>query len=261
MRARWKLGAVLALIILVFPLAVVGAQGGGGNPQNGGELFVENCAVCHGIDGQGRVGASLNNFPGIDVDAALTQIVSNGIQGSVMPAWAEANGGPLTSDQIGDIVAYIQASFAGNEPIEPLPEYSPPEIAPLPNVEGDPSQGAVVFEENCTMCHGESGQGYLGASLAKNWASNQPAVFIRDVVRSGLPGTIMPAWSTANGGPLSDDQIDDVSAYVLTLSPDVQREPTPQAVSGPLNLTTSLIILAGLAILVLLVVVFYYRRA
>lgn len=261
MKVVWKYGAIFALILLLIPLASVGAQGGDGDPERGGELYVEFCAVCHGVNGQGRVGASLQNFPGIDVGAALEQTISDGIPGSVMPAWAESNGGPLTDQQIDDIIAYIQASFAGTEPVEPLPTYQPPDIPPLPNVQGDPSQGAVVYEENCVMCHGENGRGYFGAPLAKNWASNQPAVFIRDVVRTGISGTAMPAWAMENGGPLTEDQIDDVSAFVLALSPSVLEQSTPTAAPGPLNLSTSLVLLAALAAVVIVVVVLYYRRA
>lgn len=261
MNAVWRYGAILALILAFIPSFIVGAQGGEGDPENGGELYVEYCAVCHGVDGQGRVGASLQNFPGIDAGAALEQTISDGILGSVMPAWAESNGGPLTEQQIDDIVAYIQASFAGTEPVEPLPIYNPPAIPPLPDVQGDPAQGAVVYESNCVMCHGENGRGYFGAPLAKNWASNQPAVFIRDVVSTGIQGTTMPAWAAENGGPLTEQQIENVSAYVLTLSPSVQQESTPQAQPGPLNLSTSLFLLAALAALVIVVVVLYYRRA
>lgn len=261
MKAVWKYGAILALALVFIPAFVAGAQGGEGDPEHGGELYVEYCAVCHGVDGQGRVGASLQNFPGIDVGAALEQTISDGIPGSVMPAWAESNGGPLTDQQIDDIVAYIQASFAGTEPVEPLPIYNPPDIPPLPDVEGDPAQGAVVYEGNCVMCHGENGRGYFGAPLAKNWASNQPAVFIREVVRTGIQGTSMPAWAMEYGGPLTEQQIDDVSAYVLTLSPSIQDQPPPQDETGPLNLSISVLLLAGLAAVVVVVVVLYYRRA
>ncbi len=55
------------LAIVILSIVVVGgatAQGGTGDPKRGGELYVENCAMCHGIDGQGRIGASLDSFPG-----------------------------------------------------------------------------------------------------------------------------------------------------------------------------------------------------
>lgn len=261
MKPVWKYGLAVALILLLIPLAFAGAQEGDGDPEAGGDLYVENCAVCHGVAGQGRVGANLQNFPGIDVEAALTQIIRDGIDGSVMPAWLDSNGGPLTEAQIADIVAYIRSAFGGTEPIEPLPEYDPPEMEPLPDVEGDPAQGAVVYQENCAMCHGAEGIGYFGAPLAKNWPGPEPAAFIQSVVRSGIPGTMMPAWGAEEGGPLTGEQIKDVSAYVLSLSPAMQELATPQTQEGPLGLGTSLLILAALVAIVVVIIAIYYRRA
>lgn len=236
------------------------AQAGDGDPERGGQLFVENCAVCHGADGQGRVGASLEDFPGIDVDAALRETIAEGIAGTVMPAWSDSNGGPLTDAEISDLVAYVSASIAGSDPIAPLPEYQPPPIEPLPNVEGDPSQGAVVYQANCVMCHGEAGRGRFGAPLAKSWPGNQPEVFIQQVVNRGISGSIMPAWSMAAGGPLDPDDIDNVTAFVLSLEPGA-AVPTPTPIpAGPFDMGTSLAAMAILAIALVVVLVLYYRR-
>lgn len=71
----------------------------------------------------------------------------------------------------------------------------------------------------------------------------------------------MPAWALENGGPLGDEQIDDASAFVLTLSPAVQAQSTPQAGAGPLILTASLFILAALVAAAIVIVLAYCRRA
>lgn len=240
--------------------SVVKAQAQG-DPGRGGELFVENCAVCHGVDGGGRVGASLTNFPGIEVDLTIATTIANGIEGSVMPAWSQARGGPLSDQDIADIVAYITGVFEGTEPIEPLPTYQPPPITPLPDVPGDPSAGAAVYQGNCIGCHGENGEGRFGKPLAKAWPGNQPQLFIRLVVSEGIEGTAMPPWLQRNGGPLTDVQIADVAAYVLTLQPvSTSVTPTP-APEGPLNVTISLVLFTALAVLIVIGLVVYYRRA
>jgi hypothetical protein len=59
---------------------------------------------------------------------------------------------------------------------------------------------------------------------------------------------------------LSDEQIANVAAYVLTLSPTVVATPEP-ASAGPITLTTGLIALGVLALLVIAGLVVYYRRA
>lgn len=257
-RSRWLLA--LALLLTLAVTGVAAAQEGDGDPERGGQLYIENCAVCHGEEGEGRVGASLENFPGIDVNAALRQVTAEGIPGSVMPAWSQAEGGPLTEAEIDDIVAYVSSSIAGAEPIAPVPEYVPPDIEALPEVEGDPSRGAVVYEFNCVMCHGEAGTGRFGSPLAKSWPGNQPEVFIQQVVRRGIAGSTMPAWSTENDGPLTAEQIEDVTAYVLSLEPGAAAPTPAPAPPGPFDLTTSLVALGILAIVLVGVLVLYYRR-
>jgi hypothetical protein len=72
----------------------------------------------------------------------------------------------------------------------------------------------------------------------------------------------MPAWAQDAGGPLTEEQIDDVTAYVLTLSP-VQTVPTqlPEPGEGPLGTTTSLILISVLVVAVLVGLIYYYRKA
>lgn len=258
-RGHWR-WFVVGLVALALPLGSVLAQGEG-DPDRGGELYVENCAVCHGVEGQGRAGASLEAFSGIDVSASLSTIIAQGVEGSAMPAWAQANGGPLTQEDITDIVAYIVEAFQGTEPIHPLPTYQPPPITPLPDVSGDPVLGAVVYRQNCFACHGEEGRGRFGSPLAKSWPVTQPEVYILGVVRQGIPGTTMPAWAQANGGPLSMVDIENVTSYVLTLQP-TGSAPTPQPeVEGPLDVTTTLIIVGVFGVGVVIALVLYYRRA
>lgn len=259
MRPR-RLLLLLTVPILLTSAPAALAQEGEGDPVRGGELYVENCAVCHGVEGQGRVGASLEAFPGIDPGTEIEAVVAEGVAGSLMPAWSQARGGPLSEQDIRDIAAYVVGAFGGTEPITPLPTYQPPPIASLPDVEGNSSAGAVVFQENCAMCHGEQGEGRFGLPLAKAWPGNDPEIYIRQVVRAGIAGTTMPAWVRAQGGPLTDESVANVTAYILTLEP--APVPTPiVAPPGPLGSTTTLILLAAALALLALVLVAYYRRS
>jgi cytochrome c oxidase cbb3-type subunit 3 len=257
---RVNMGVALAGALVAVGLSAGVAAAQGGDPERGGELYVENCAVCHGVDGEGRVGASLAQFPGIQVEATLVQTITRGVQGSVMPAWGEGFDGPLSEQEILDLAAYIQAAFEGTAPIEPLPTYPAQDLPPLPDVEGDPGQGAAVYQAECAVCHGTDGEGRIGAGLAKSWPASDPAAYIRQVVREGIPGTTRPAWGQAGGGPLSEDQIANVAAYVLTLSPAASATPAPSG-PGPISLTMGLIALGIVAVLVIAGLVVYYRRA
>jgi hypothetical protein len=52
---------------------------------------------------------------------------------------------------------------------------------------------------------------------------------VRTIIASGIAGSQMPAWSQANGGPLSEQDIDDLVTFILTLeetNPVEQIAPT-----------------------------------
>jgi mono/diheme cytochrome c family protein len=82
-------------------------------------LYAENCAVCHGENLQGRVGATLaKDWPSIRPDLGIRRTIAAGIQGTVMPAWSQASGGPLDEAEIDDLVAFI-LSTEGSPPHTP----------------------------------------------------------------------------------------------------------------------------------------------
>jgi len=198
------------------------AQSGSGQLQEGAELYLANCQVCHGEKGQGRVGATLaQNWPSIRPDLTIRNVITVGVPGSPMPAWSQAYGGPLSETQIESLVAYI-LSWETGQPFVYEPAWTPtphPPITPVADIEGDPNVGVLLFDENCTVCHGLTGEGRIGATLAKDWPSIRPDLTVRNVISNGVSGSVMPAWSQANGGPLTDQEIADITAYILTLPP------------------------------------------
>jgi cytochrome c oxidase cbb3-type subunit 3 len=199
--------------------------------QLGSRIFAENCAVCHGETGEGRVGATLSkNWPAIRPDLTVKTITERGIQGSPMPAWGVRYGGPLNETEVDAVVAYILSWQDGDAFIIPTRSASTmrPPITPAPDVLGDPNQGALLFDTNCVVCHGLEGEGRIGASLAKAWPSIRPDLTIKSTITQGVPNTNMPAWGQEYGGPLSNDQIDDIVSYILSRPdyPSTQAQPT-----------------------------------
>lgn len=93
------------------------------------------------------------------------------------------------------------------------------------------TRGAGIFAANCSSCHGASGQGGVGPKLAGgevlktwpnvadhvNWVHTGGAPFVGKAY--GAQGhtvpanNIMPAFGQAQGGSLTDAQIQDVVAY------------------------------------------------
>jgi mono/diheme cytochrome c family protein len=92
----------------------------------------------------------------------------------------------------------------------------------------------AVFKNDCASCHEKPGDGKYGKALydadcaicheALHRASMVPDLhnlimptnddFWRTWVAHGKPGTFMPAFSSADGGPLSDMQIASLAAYL-----------------------------------------------
>lgn len=226
----------LLLLITTFTLfATASAQGG--DVTRGKKLFDQDCAVCHGDRGQGRVGATLaKDFPGIRVNDLLKDIISNGVQGSVMPAWAKAKGGPLSDAEIDDIVAYVRslgniAPTVAAQPPATKAAAVPSPIATFPA--GDAKSGAKVFADNCALCHGANGEGRIGATLSRDWAGINVTTFLNTTIARGVSGSKMPAWSQAYGGPLTNQQVADVAAFVTTLRKTGAPPPTTVPVAVP----------------------------
>jgi mono/diheme cytochrome c family protein/plastocyanin len=133
--ARWVafLGvAIVALFVIVYYFYELGAPLGLTTPrltveeqdqqvtsvERGYNLYEANCARCHGVNGEGGIGPVLNDQ--VKLFAHLNeQYIHNvltvggryvcGNAKSVMPVWADTNGGPLNYLQIADLIAFIRA--------------------------------------------------------------------------------------------------------------------------------------------------------
>ncbi|MCS7220186.1 MAG: c-type cytochrome [Anaerolineae bacterium] len=233
----------------------------------GARLYAENCAVCHGPNGEGRVGATLaKNWPSIRPDLRVKAVIENGVAGSPMPAWSQKNGGPLSDEEIEALVAFILSwETGGPRPPLPTPAITPrPPITPAPNIEGDPNRGATLYAENCAVCHGPNGEGRVGATLAKAWPSIRPDLRIKTTIANGVAGTAMPAWSQEQGGPLSDQDINDIVAFIMTWSSAPITGPSPEPTLTPIERLRSSpgIVISGLVLVMAIIIgMIWYSRS
>lgn len=261
---------ILTASIAVFLVAVglvitVNAQQGSDSEliEQGAQIFAENCAVCHGDDGQGRVGATLaKDWPSIRPDLRIRDTIERGIPGTFMPTWGIAYGGPLNDQELDAVTAYI-LSWESGQPrlIYPTPTVDTRVVlTPLPGVEGDPNRGAQLFAGNCAVCHGDEGEGRIGANLAKPWPSVRPDLRIKASIENGVEGTFMPPWSQEQGGPLADQDINDITAYILTWSGTETAPPTQSPSIGPLTGWPVWVIFIGAFVMIIVLIVYYSRQ-
>ncbi len=168
----------------------------------GDELFSENCSSCHGDNGEGDIGPALNSRPLLEttMDEVFFNLTRTGIPSTIMPAWGQVFGGPLTDEQVDQLVAYIRSW----EPTAP----DPVEVVNLPN----PVRGATIYAQTCFICHGEKGEGSESVP-----ALNDPErlaelddVWYRRTISFGRPAKGMPTWGTV----LSPGQINDLVALL-----------------------------------------------
>ena len=114
----------------------------------------------------------------------------------------------------------VRAAEEGAE----VPEEEPAEPQPPEEIElGDADRGQQVFFQNgCNVCHGDTGEGGIGPTLAQTGFSVEQVI---DQYRK--PRGTMPAF---NADTVSDQQVADVHAWLQTLPlPDtiIAGEGTP----------------------------------
>jgi len=264
---RQRLPILLLLVFIFLAVLWIGTGSAQENPDDGtielgARLYSENCSVCHGIDGKGRVGANLDkNWPSIRPDLRVRSVIASGIPGSFMPAWSTEKGGPLSETEIDAITMYILSwQTEGPEVIYPTPTAMVREpIEAPPGITGDPNRGAVLFDQDCAVCHGQDGRGRIGATIAKDWPSIRPDLLVKSTIERGVEGTAMPAWSQEFGGPLSVEEIDNLVAYLLTMSTQpspASTSPTPSPTPEPsgIQFTLQQVIVFLFLLLVILVI-------
>jgi cytochrome c oxidase cbb3-type subunit III len=193
-------------------------------------LYAQNCAACHGAEGQGGAAIALANpvYLGIVDEKAIRKVIADGVHGTSMPAFAQSSGGMLTDKQI-DVISSEILSRWSRPGI--LNGSNPPSYAP--KAAGNAQQGEVVYGTYCKSCHGPEGQGGPKGSAITNdsflaLVSDQG---LRTIVIVGRPELGAPDWrGDVPGRPMSDQEVTDVVAWLA--SRRVQNPGQPYSASN-----------------------------
>ena len=171
----------------------------------GAPLFEQYCTICHGE----RIPAAT------EIDQAV-QIIAQGGAHVDMPVWGDV----LTTEQLDALVDYTLTASSG----------TPLEV------------GRELYQENCTPCHGEFGEGGLNPTRqgdiimpisSSDYLKTRDDFTLRSVVSQGQPNFGMSPFSTTNGGPLDDQEIDAIVAFMRAWEENPPVELPPQVVEVP----------------------------
>lgn len=92
------------------PIALPTALAVTGNAAQGALLYRAYCTDCHGNAGQGGSGPVLARvWSGVRPDLTLRATIAQGVHGTAMRGWVQAQGGPLEAPALNDLVAHLLA--------------------------------------------------------------------------------------------------------------------------------------------------------
>lgn len=152
----------------------------------GASLFSDYCSTCHG-----------ERVPAMDDIEQAREVIATGGSHETMPIWKDI----LTDEQLDALVSYTLAASQG----------SSLEV------------GQELFASNCTLCHGEFGEGGVNPARpgdiiapisSAEYLKTRDDLTLRTIIAQGQPNFGMSPFGSSFGGPLDDDEIDAIVAYM-----------------------------------------------
>jgi len=196
-------------------------------------LYRQDCAGCHGLDGQGNGALELANpvYLAIVSDDTLRRATAQGVPNSLMPPFAISAGGFLTDEQINIIVEGMRSRWAKPEALQGA---TPPSYAA--DSAGDIRKGAETFATFCASCHGPEGKGSpkSGSIVDGSYLALVTDQSLRTTVIAGRPYLGHPDWrNCVTNQPMTAQQVTDVVAWLASHRIATPGQPYPVAAAKP----------------------------
>lgn len=192
-------------------------------PQNNSqELFQKYCALCHGKNAEGYAADNAPSLVTASFRATATQeflrtAIQRGRPGTAMAGYDRALGGPLTQQEVDQLIQFIQREA----PPKPGPRaiFLPPQPA-----RGDQKHGEQLFTEKCATCHGTPGQRRSAVHLFNpQFLASASDEFLRYAIVNGREGTPMQGWA----GKLAPQDMEDILFFLRSKAVSVPSAPLP----------------------------------
>ncbi len=171
----------------------------------GKTLYRGNCGICHGANGEGGIGPSLNNqgFLPLITKEFLYKTLVNGRENTAMLSWTN-----LDKMELAGIIEFVkswqkkkQVALSGTK------------------ISGDIKNGKDLYARICSQCHGINGQGTVGPALFnKNFLKTASDEFILETASKGRENTAMISWIENLQGmaQLSPKELKDIISFIRT---------------------------------------------
>ena len=170
---KLKRNFLLLFCLLFFLFAALPSDAQSDEAAQGKKIYVNQCALCHGIGGAGGKGPALNQpkLARADSEAALVGLIRAGVPNSEMPGFWQLN-----NKEVQQLVAYVRSLGQVQAAV----------------LTGDASRGKALYETkgNCAACHVVRGVGGVAGPELTEIGARRSAAYLREALLD--PGAAVP---------------------------------------------------------------------
>jgi len=232
-RTRTGRAACTLLAIATASFAIVGCRDASGRPgahtaevtrpdqvTDVNTLYAQNCAACHGRNGQHGVAIALNNptYLAIAGSDNIQRITAAGIANTTMPPFAQSHGGMLTGQQVSALVQGMIKQWGRSDALagQAAPPYAGSE-------QGNAAAGQQAFGTFCASCHGADANGAklkdgtaTGSLLDSSYLALITDQGLRSIILAGQTYQGPHNWHSFGPRPMSDAELTNIVVWLAS---------------------------------------------